>query len=396
MELDVSHATLEKLFSKTKRKQRYIIGVPIEREFDESRVGLTPQAVSLLIEAGHEVRVEANAGAIAGFSNVDYLEAGASIVGIDEVLDVDVIFKILPLNLMEIERLKFGATVFSIANNRMQSEKYFSLLIKKKVTAIAYDTLQGKKGNLIMMDAICKIVGNACPLIAGEYFSSCNKNRGYLIGSVAGTPPTEIVFLGATKVTEKAAKIFLSMDASVKIFDRSLSRLQDIKDKLGCSVYTATLYPNLFQDALMRADLVIADSFSHIEGEFFITDDMVKKMKRGSLIIDVGIARGSSVETSVPTTIKDPVFIRHGVGHYCVPNISTRFPGVSSMAFSNVLLPILFEISKGFSFHDLLQLYKSLRTGVYIYKGIITDESVASKYGWNAKKLDILLDLPMC
>ena len=185
MELDVSHATLEKLFSKTKRKQRYIIGVPIEREFDESRVGLTPQAVSLLIEAGHEVRVEANAGAIAGFSNVDYLEAGASIVGIDEVLDADVIFKILPLNLMEIERLKFGATVFSIANNRMQSEKYFSSLIKKKVTAIAYDTLQGKKGNLIMMDAICKIVGNACPLIAGEYFSSCNKNRGYLIGSVA-------------------------------------------------------------------------------------------------------------------------------------------------------------------------------------------------------------------
>ena len=159
MELDVSHATLEKLFSKTKRKQRYVIGVPIEREFDESRVGLTPQAVSLLIEAGHEVRVEANAGAIAGFSTVDYLEAGASIVGIDEVLDVDVIFKILPLNLMEIERLKFGATVFSIANNRMQSEKYFSLLIKKKVTAIAYDTLQGKKGNLIMMDAICKIVG---------------------------------------------------------------------------------------------------------------------------------------------------------------------------------------------------------------------------------------------
>lgn len=395
MELDISHATLEKLLTQTSLKQRYVIGVPLEREIDEHRVGLTPRAVLLLIEAGHEVRVEANAGAMAGFNNVDYVEVGASIVGIEEVFDVDVIFKILPLNLMEIERLRYNAVVFSIAN-RTQSKQYFSSLSKKKVTAIAYNKLRGSKGNLIVMDAVCKIIGNACPLIAGEYFSSCHKDNGYIIGSVAGTPPTEIVFLGATKVTETAARIFLSMEASVKIFDRSLSRLQEIKNVLGRSIYTAALYHDLFQDALSKADLVIADSFSNEEGEYFITEDMVKRMKCDSLIIDVGIARGSSVETSTPTNVKDPVIVRHGVSHYCVPNIATRFPGVSSEALTNVLLPILLEFSKGYSFHDLLLLYKSLRTGVYMYRGIITDEMIAKKYDFSLRKLDILLDMPMC
>ena len=184
------------------------------------------------------------------------------------------------------------------------------------------------------------------------------------------------------------------MDASVKIFDKSITRLNDIKQSLGVPIYTSMLYPDTLQNALATADLVVADSFSNIDGEYFITEAQVKTMKKGSLIIDVGVARGSNVETSHPTTFSEPIFIKHGVAHYCVPNISARFPKTSSLAFSNILSPILYEISKGFSFHDLLRLHKSLRTGVYIYKGIITSESIASKYGWNAKKIDILLDFP--
>ena len=391
MELDVSCITMEQLIAQIQKQHEYVIGIPVERELDEHRVVLTPKAVSLLIEAGHEVKVEMGAGDMAGFSDIDYLEAGASIVDVEEVFNVDIIFKVLPLRLDEIAHVRVDTIVFSIAHSRMQTEKYFSLLMNKRITAIAYDTLQGRNGNLIVMDAIFKVIGNACPLIAGEYFY---KNRGYIIGSIAGIPPTEIVFLGATKVAENAAKIFLSMDASIKIFDSSLSRLQCIKNALGTSIYTAILYPDLLQDALSKADLVIADSFSNVEGEYFITEDLVKRMKTGSLIIDVGIAHGSNVETSKITTIKNPIFVRHGVAHYCVPNISTCFPGVSSRAFSNVLLPILHELSKGFSFQDLLRLHKSLRSGIYMYKGIITDETIASKFGWSSKKIDILLDFP--
>jgi alanine dehydrogenase len=394
MELDVYYTTLEKMLSSIKQQHKYIVGIPYERDIDEQCVGLTPQAVAILSNAGFEVKVETDAGLASGFSNLDYLEAGASIVGQKEALNVDIVFKILPLKLDEIEYLKHGAIVFSIACNRMQTKEYFLKLIEKKATAIGYDSLQGKKGNLIIMDAICKIIGNACPLIAGEYFSSPHKNKGHIIGSVAGIPPTEIVFLGATKITEIAAKIFLAMDASVKIFDKSITRLNDIKQSLGVPIYTSMLYPDTLQNALATADLVVADSFSKIDGEYFITEAQVKTMKKGSLIIDVGVARGSNVETSHPTTFCEPIFIKHGVAHYCVPNISARFPKTSSLAFSNILLPILYEISKGFSFHDLLRLHKSLRTGVYIYKGIITSESIASKYGWNAKKIDILLDFP--
>ena len=393
MEIDISIATLEKLSPCVGKRQRYTIGVPVEIGHTEQRVGLSPQAVMILAEAGFSVFVEHNAGLKSGFTDTEYSDNGAFIVERDAVFDSEIIFKIAPPTMEEIGKMRKQTIVFSFAFTRTQPENYFANLIKKKITAVAYDNLRGKNGNLIIMDAIGKIVGNACPLIAGEYFSLAND--GYIIGSFGGIPPTEIVFLGATKVAETAAKIFMAMDASIKIFDCSLSRLNDIKQVLGHPVYTSTLYPETLKEAITKADLVIADYFYREKDEYLIDEELVKKMKKGSLIIDVGIAQGTKIETSHPTTLERPFYTKHKVTHYCVPNISARFPRTSSETISNILSPILLELAKGFSVDELMLINKSLRSGIYIYKGILTDNFVGTKYGMNAKKLDILLDFSM-
>ena len=364
MEIDLSVATAEKLSSCIGNRHRYSIGIPIETEKAEQRVGLTPQAVSILVDAGLNVLVEHNAGLKSGFTDNEYINSGAFIVENKEVFNAEIIFKIAPPTLEEIGKMRKQAIVFSIAFTRIRPEEYFHLLIEKKIT-----------------------------VIAGEYFSLTN--NGYIIGSFGGIPPTEIVFLGATKVAETAAKIFLSMDASIKIFDCSLSRLNDIKQILGHSVYTSTLYPETLRNAITRADLVIADSFYRTKDEYLIDEELVKKMKKGCLIIDVGIAQGTKIETSHPTTLERPFYTKHNVTHYCVPNISARFPKTSSEAISNILSTILLELAKGHSLDELLLINKSLRSGIYIYKGILTDNFVATKYRMNAKKLDILLDFSM-
>lgn len=393
MEIDISIATLEKLSPCVGRRQRYTIGVPVEIGHTEQRVGLTPQAVMILVEAGYNVLVERNAGIKSGFTDTEYSDNGAFIVEREEVFDTEIIFKIAPPTIEEIGKMRKQAIVFSFAFTRMQPQDYFTNLIKKKITAVAYDNLQSKNGNLIIMDALCKIVGNACPLIAGEYFSLAND--GYIVGSFGGIPPTEIVFLGATKIAEIAAKIFMAMDASIKIFDCSLSRLNDIKQVLGHPVYTSTLYPETLKEAITKADLVIADYFYREKDEYLIDEELVKKMKKGSLIIDVGIAQGTKIETSHPTTLERPFYTKHKVTHYCVPNISARFPRTSSETISNILSPILLELAKGLSVDELLLINKSLYNGIYLYKGILTDNFVGTKYGMNAKKLDILLDFSM-
>ncbi len=393
MEIDISIATLEKLSPCVGKRQRYTIGVPVEIGHTEQRVGLTPQAVMILVEAGYNVLVERNAGIKSGFTDTEYSDNGAFIVEREEVFDTEIIFKIAPPTIEEIGKMRKQAIVFSFAFTRMQPQDYFTNLIKKKITAVAYDNLQSKNGNLIIMDALCKIVGNACPLIAGEYFSLAND--GYIVGSFGGIPPTEIVFLGATKIAEIAAKIFMAMDASIKIFDCSLSRLNDIKQVLGHPVYTSTLYPETLKEAITKADLVIADYFYREKDEYLIDEELVKKMKKGSLIIDVGIAQGTKIETSHPTTLERPFYTKHKVTHYCVPNISARFPRTSSETISNILSPILLELAKGLSVDELLLINKSLYNGIYLYKGILTDNFVGTKYGMNAKKLDILLDFSM-
>lgn len=393
MEIDISIATLEKLSPCVGKRQRYTIGVPVEIDHTEQRVGLTPQAVMILVEAGYNVLVERNAGIKSGFTDAEYSDNGAFIVEREEVFDTEIIFKIAPPTIEEIGKMRKQAIVFSFAFTRMQPQDYFTNLIKKKITAVAYDNLQSKNGNLIIMDALCKIVGNACPLIAGEYFSLAND--GYIVGSFGGIPPTEIVFLGATKIAEIAAKIFMAMDASIKIFDCSLSRLNDIKQVLGHPVYTSTLYPETLKEAITKADLVIADYFYREKDEYLIDEELVKKMKKGSLIIDVGIAQGTKIETSHPTTLERPFYTKHKVTHYCVPNISARFPRTSSETISNILSPILLELAKGLSVDELLLINKSLYNGIYLYKGILTDNFVGTKYGMNAKKLDILLDFSM-
>ncbi len=395
IEQELYFSTLEQQVFSSRKGRFYTIGVPFEIHEDETRVGLTPQAVAILVEAGHDVRVESGAGAASGFSDLNYSEVGALIVDEESVFDVDILFKIQPLKTDEIQKVKIRAVVFSLLLMRTQTEKYFQQLMHKKITAIAYEKVRDEYGNSPIIDTLARINGNACPLIAGEYFSSPKYGMGRIIGSIAGLPPTEIVIIGSGKGAETAAANFLAMNASVKIFDNSLYRLQEIRHAFRYPVYTSIIYPDLLHEAVTHADLVIASVVNNYdEKKFIISEEIVKKMKKGSMIIDIGIEQESCVETSYPTTHKNPVFVKHNVLHYCVLNISSRFPHSASRAISNILVPILTELAQGIYIQDVIKIHKVIREGTYLYNGVLTDNKVAMKFGMYAKRIDMLLDIP--
>ena len=218
-----------------------------------------------------------------------------------------------------------------------------------------------------------------------------------MLGSVAGIPPTEVVILGAGKSAETATKMFVAAGANVKIFDNSISRLNEISQRLQTPVYTSVIYPELLKKSIASADVLIAAFHSNEpDSQYIVSENMVASMKEGSIIIDISIDLRNTIETSHATTIADPVFVKHGVLHYCVPNMPARVPKTASMAISNLLVPILIQISEGNDIAALLGNNVELQQGVYFYNGVLTNETVANYVGLSAKDLQILLKLPLC
>jgi alanine dehydrogenase len=375
------------------KHQRLFIGIPKEVSYQENRVPLTPDAVSVLVKNGHRIVIENGAGESANFSNSQYSEAGAEILYSNkEVYDAEVILKIEPLIEKEMELLKTGQTVISALNIPNLSKSYFEKLIEKRITGIGYEFLEDKAGDLPIVRAMSEIAGSSSVLVASEYLSTDHKGKGLLLGGITGVPPTSIVIIGAGTVAEYAARIAMGLGAEVKVFDTHLYRLQRIKYAVGHGLYTSIIDSETLSKALGEADVVIG-SMRAEKGytPMVVTEEMVKNMKEGSVIVDVAIDHGGCVETSKMTSLDKPTFVKHGVIHYCVPNIASRVANTASMALSNIFTPSIIKMGNLGGVEEMILSNQWFMKGVYTYKGNVTNLFISQKHKLRYRELGLLL-----
>ncbi|WP_234735267.1 alanine dehydrogenase [Tellurirhabdus bombi] len=376
-----------------KQASSLLIGLPKEVSLQEKRIALTPEAVAILIRNGHEVLVETGAGAGAKLLDRDYSEAGAQIVqSSKEVYEANLILKVEPLVEQELDHIKPGSTLISAVNLPNHDRAYFEKLNQKKITALGYEYIQDRVGGMPVIRAMSEIAGNTVMLVAAEYLSSANNGRGLILGGITGVPPTKVVILGAGTVAEYAARTGLGLGAEIKIFDKYIYKLQRLKYAIGQHVYTSIIESDTLTEAVQRADVVIGamraeDGVSPI----VVTEDMVMKMKPDSVLIDVSIDQGGNFETSQMTTLKEPVFKKHDVIHYCVPNIPSRVAHTASLALSNIFLPFLLQTGTIGGIEEMMYANRWFMKGVYSHKGLLTNMYIAKKFGMRYKDLSLLL-----
>lgn len=376
-----------------KQRRQLFIGIPKEISFQENRIPLVPDAVMQLVNNGHEILIEAGAGVASNFQDADYSEAGAQICySPEEVYKADIILKVAPPSDAEVELIQTRQTLISILQMSTQNEPFIRKLSSKKVTAIGYEFIHDETGAYPIIQAMSEIVGSASILIAGEYLSNAFNGKGELLGGVAGVPPAQVVIIGAGTVGEFAARAALGLGADVKVFDNSIARLRRIQSRLGQRIFTSIISPNLLLKELRTADVALG-ALRSSEGRtpVVVTDEMVGEMRTGSVIIDVSIDQGGCFETSEVTNHSQPVFKKHGVVHYCVPNIASRVSRTASMALSNIFTPILIRAGEEGGVEEMLWKDKSVRKGVFMYRGSITNRFVAETCKLPYKDLELLM-----
>jgi len=384
----------EEMLETKKKRSNLIIGLPKEASENEHRVCLVPDAVGLLVQNGHRVLIETNAGKEANFSDFEYSDAGGEIIkNHDEIFKADIIVKVSPLSLDEINCLKSRQTVFSKLEIPNQNKEYFKRLTEKKTTAIANEFIKDIAGSFPVVQSISEIAGNYSIIIASDYLSNAKFGQGILLGGVPGINPAEVVILGAGTAGENAARAALGLGAFVKVFDISISRLRKLQTKLNNKIYTSVFQPNILRKSLKTADVVIgAIRSNECKAPHIVSEEIVKEMKAGSIIIDLSIDNGGCFETSELRTHKDPVFIKHNVTHYCVPNICSRIPQTSSIALSNFLTPLLIKIGEEGGVNNLIKKDFGLRNGVYLYNGKVVKQFISNQFNMPFQNIDLLFD----
>lgn len=383
----------EEMLEIAHQKSRLIIGIPKENHKLERRVGLVPEAVSLLVQNGHTVLVETNAGAAARFPDNEYSEAGGQITyTAREVFQADMVLKVSPPTLEEIEMMKDKQTLVSAINLANQEEAYFRSLIRKKMTVLAYEYIRDQFGSYPVRRSISEIVGNAAIMLAAQYLSDPEYSKGNMLGGFSGITPTEVVILGAGTVAENAARVALGMGAHVRVFDDSIYRLRRLQNNLQSRVFTSIIQPKVLLKSLRTADVVIgALNARHGKIPCVVTEEMVREMKSGAVIIDVSIDQGGCVETSKISTHQNPVFRKYDVIHYCVPNIASRVPHTASYALSNVFAPIVLRIGEEGGMDNLIRRDNGICQGVYIFKGVLTNKQIGDLFQLPSQDIDLLL-----
>ncbi len=383
----------EELIEKAVSRRQVSIGIPHDIHDDEKRVALTPEAVKILTDTGNEVFIQANAGLGAGFPDRDYSENGAVVADTaQKVYECDIVIKIAPFTEKEAGLLKGNQIVISFMNAATMGEETLSALTRKRVTALAAERIKDNDGILPVVESMSEISGITSVLIASEYLSNTSGGKGVMLGGVTGVTPTEVVIIGANTAGEYAARAALGLGAIVRVFDSSVHRLRLFQDLLGQRLYTSTFHPQVLQKALKSADVLIgALSTDDLRPWFYVSEEMVQGMKRGSVIIDLSVDTGGCVETTEPRAIKDPIYEKHGVLHYSAWNLPSRVPKTASIALSNVFRPLMQDIADSGGITPMLKFNTGLRHGVYIYNGILTNEMLAQKFGILSKDINLLL-----
>jgi alanine dehydrogenase len=383
----------EEMLEVAKKRKKLVIGIPREDQKYENRVPLTPEAVEILVNKEHEIIIEKGAGEAANYSDNHYSENGGYIVeNKKSVYQADVLLKVAPPTLAELDYMKGQQVLISSLHFNAQTEEYIKKLLKKKVTAIAFENIKDENHSFPMVHSMSAIAGTASVLIAAEYLSTVHGGKGVLLAGITGITPTEVVIIGAGTAAEFAVKAASGLGAMVKVFDHSVHKLRRLQNNLGMTLHTSVFHPKVLEKSLKSADVVIGAMHLNEKGpRYYVTEEMIKGMKKGTVIVDLSIDQGGCFETSKCRTHNDPVFVKHGVMHYCVPNLPSRVARTASIALSNVLLPIMQNFGDAGGINKHLKEDLGLRHGVYVFNGILTNEYIGNYFGIPSKNIDLLM-----
>ncbi len=359
-----------------------IIGTVKEIKTGENRIGLTPQGVNQLVADGHEVLVERHAGMNSGFSDDDYQKAGATII--DSAQEVwnksNMIVKVKEPLESEFVVLRKDLILFTYLHLAAE-EKLTKELLSKKVTAIAYETVELEDGSLPLLAPMSEIAGRMAVQAGAHYLERTYGGFGKLLGGTPGVSPAKVTVLGTGIVSINAAKIASGMGAEVTIIGRNLNQLRYIDDVYHGKIKTLMSNPLNIEKAVVESDLLISGiAITGAKAPKLVTRDMIRKMKKGSVIVDVSIDQGGSIETSRVTSHQNPTYVEEGVIHYCVSNMPGAVPHTSTLALTNATLPYVLKIAK-MGFENAIKSDSALAKGVNTYKGKLTNECVAEAFG---------------
>lgn len=376
-----------------KRQKKLVIGIPNELEKAENRVCLTPESVQVLVSMGHEILVQRGAGENAHYTDREYAETGAMIVEtVREVYTADIVIKATSVSVADTVNMHERQVILSPLKMCDLRKDAIIEMMQKKVTAVGFDILKDEEGFYPVVRIMSELAGNSAIMIASEYLSNSRGGKGVILGGISGITPTEIVILGAGTLGEFAARTALGLGATVKVFDHSVARLRHLNEVLGQRLYTSVFHKPVLERVLASADVVIGAMrcFDHVNN-IVVTEEQVKLMKKGAVIIDMSIDHGGCIETSGPTTHEKPVYTYEGVIHYCVPNVLSRVARTASIAYSNVFLPLFQQVAWQGGFTNAIRFQSGLREGVYLYKGILTKRFIADKFGLMSRDIDLLM-----
>ena len=359
------------------------IGCPKEIKAQECRVGLTPAGVDALVRAGHEVYVEENAGLASGFTNEEYVDQGAKILATaKEVYDIaDMIIKVKEPLEPEYDLLHEGQILFTYLHLAPDPEQTQALL-RKKVTGIAYETVQLEDRSLPLLAPMSEVAGRLAIQVGARLLESNCGGRGILMGGVTGVERANVVIVGGGNVGINAAKIATGIGANVTILDVNLKRLAYLDDVFGSSLQTLLSNPYNIARAVKNADLVVGCVLiPGAKAPKLVTEEMVKSMKPGSVLVDVAIDQGGSIESiDRITTHADPYFVKHGVIHYSVANMPGAVPRTSTLALTGATLPYALKIAN-LGAEEACRRDPALMKGLNTYNGHLTFKAVAEDQG---------------
>lgn len=371
-----------------KKGKQFSIGIPKETCLNERRTCITPDAVQVLVEHGHEIIIESGAGQGSFFTDLQYAESGARITNDPkEAFGQDLILKINPPTEDEIEFMRPNTYLVSALQINLRDKEYFLKLAEKKVNAIAFEFIVDEYKQLSLVRLVGEIAGTVSILYASELLALSN---GLMLGGITGVRPAEVVILGAGIVGEFATKAAIGLGASVRVFDNSLSKLRRLHTLVDSRVPTSIIDPKELRKALRRADVVIG-ALPRLNMTPIVTEDMVMKMKKGSVIIDITIDNGKVIETSELTTMEDPYVIKHGVIHCGLPNLTSRMPRTTTKAISNFFLSYILNYDEEGGFENMLVRKNEMKQSLYMYKGRHTKKIICDRFGLTYHDINLLI-----
>jgi alanine dehydrogenase len=390
----INYQTLEETLDIKPKASNLFIGIPKENSFNENRIALTPDAVSVLVNNGHRVIIAYNAGEGSSYTNNDYSEAGAKIAYNEkEVYECDVLIKSAPVSEAEVDFLKPNQFIISPIHLAVMKSEILEKMMAKKITALSFENLKDDTGHNPIVRSMSEIAGSAVMLIAAQYLSNANNGKGVLLGGISGIPPTKVIIIGAGIVGEYAARTALAMGANVKVFDNDIYRLKRLQNNIGVRMWTSVIEPKILAKQLKTCDVAVG-ALSHNGGgrtPIVVSEEMVYAMRPGTVIVDVSIDHGGCFETSETTSHENPVFVKNEIIHYCVPNIPSGFARTASQAISNVLMPLLLEAADEGGFDNLIWQKINIRNGIYLFKGALTNFHISERFNLKYTDLNLLI-----